>query len=136
MTPSLFDTVERHPQAGRLAPALRSWADRGVFFGTSSWKYAGWVGSIYSQDRYLTRGKFSKTKFEDTCLREYAEVFSTVGGDFSFYQFPSADTWANLFGGTPSGFTVGLKVPETVTVTRWPGHPRYGKRAGLDNPSS
>jgi uncharacterized protein YecE (DUF72 family) len=134
MNSSLFETAERPPLAARLAPALRAWADRGVYFGTSSWKYPGWVGSIYSHDRYLTRNKFSKAKFEDTCLREYAGVFPTVCGDFSFYQFPSADTWAGLFGDTLPGFTVGLKVPESVTVTRWPGHPRYGKRAGLDNP--
>jgi hypothetical protein len=43
------------------------------------------VGSIYSQDRYLTRNKFSKAKFEANCLSEYAETFPVVGGDFSFY---------------------------------------------------
>ena len=36
------------PQATRLAPKLRTLADRGVYSGTSSWKYDGWIGSIYS----------------------------------------------------------------------------------------
>jgi hypothetical protein len=27
----------------------------------------------------------------------------------------------------------GLKVPEDITVAKWPGHARYGKRAGKDN---
>jgi hypothetical protein len=52
------------PQAARLAPKLRALADRGIYFGTSSWKYDGWVGSISREDRYLTRGKFSNAKFE------------------------------------------------------------------------
>ena len=134
MTPSLFDaSEERPPLAARLAPILRRWEEQGVYFGTSSWKYPGWLGSIYSDDRYLTRGKFSKAKFESSCLSEYAKTFSVVGGDFSFYQFPSADSWEKTFAGTPPGFAFGLKVPETVTVNQWPGHARYGARAGQPN---
>jgi uncharacterized protein YecE (DUF72 family) len=56
-----------------------------------------------------------------------------VGGDFSFYQFPKPDAWEKIFAGTPSHFTFGLKVPEAVTVLRWPGHDRYGARAGTNN---
>ncbi len=135
MSHSLFDSEERPALAARLAPVLRSWAERGVNFGTSSWKYPGWVGAIYSQDRYVTRGKFSKAKFESTCLSEYAETFPVVGGDFSFYQFPAPDTWAKVFFGTPRNFGFGLKVPEAVTVHWWPSHARYGSRAGLKNES-
>jgi hypothetical protein len=62
---------ELPPQAARLAPKLRALADQGVFFGTSSWKYEGWVGSIYSQDWYITRGKFSKAKFKADCLPQF-----------------------------------------------------------------
>jgi uncharacterized protein YecE (DUF72 family) len=75
------------PQAARLAPKLHSLADRRIYFGTSSWKYDGWLGSIYCQDRYLTRGKFSNAKFEQECLSEHAEVFPTVCADLTFYQF-------------------------------------------------
>jgi uncharacterized protein YecE (DUF72 family) len=110
-------------------------SDKGVFFGGSSWKYPGWVGSIYSHNRYVTRGKFSKAKFEANCLSEYTKTFPTVGGDFSFYQFPKHDTWERIFAGTPSHFTFGLKVPEAVTVLRWPGHARYRARAGTNNES-
>jgi uncharacterized protein YecE (DUF72 family) len=133
MGQSLFDADGTPPQAARLAPVLRRLAERGVYFGTSSWKYEGWLGSIYSPERYLTRKKFSRKKFESECIREYARTFPVVGGDFSFYQFPSAETWARVFDGTPPEFAFGLKVPEEVTVLRWPGHARYGKRAGLDN---
>src|SRR3954449_9502770 len=93
---------EPPPQAARLAPKLRSLADRGIYFGTSSWKYEGWLGSIYSPERYTTRGKFSKKKFDAECLAEYAATFPVVCGDFAFYQFPSQEYWQRLFRGTPS----------------------------------
>jgi uncharacterized protein YecE (DUF72 family) len=133
MGPSLFEADGSPPQAARLAPVLRRLAEQGVFFGTSSWKYEGWLGSIYAPERYLTRKKFSRKKFEAECIREYAQIFPVVGGDFSFYQFPKAETWERVFEDTPPGFAFGLKVPEELTVTRWPTHARYGKRAGLDN---
>ena len=127
------DQDEPPPQAARLRPRLRSLAERGIYFGTSSWKYEGWLGSIYSEDRYRTRGKFSRSKFEESCLAEYATTFPTVCGDFAFYQFPTAEYWERLFGATPDGFLLGLKVPEDITVATWPKHARYGRRAGLDN---
>lgn len=133
MSRSLFDADDTPTQAARLAPSLHALAERGVYFGTSSWKYEGWLGSIYTPDRYLTRGKFSRKKFEAECLREYAETFPVVGGDFSFYQFPTPEYWANLFHGLPASFGFGLKVPEEITVKRWPGHVRYGSRSGLPN---
>jgi uncharacterized protein YecE (DUF72 family) len=137
MFPAFDDAAggERPSQAARLAPRLKALAERGVSFGTSSWKYEGWLGSIYSPERYATRGKFSRKKFEETCLAEYARTFPTVCGDFAFYQFPTADYWRRLFEGTPSTFTVGLKVPEAITVARWPSHARYGEKAGQDNAS-
>ena len=133
MAQSLFETDKPAPQAARLAATLRSLAERGVSIGTSSWKYEGWLGSIYHRDRYLTRGRFSKKKFEAECLREYAETFPAVGGDFSFYQFPSKDFWDKLFTSTPPTFVFGLKAPEEITVLRWPGHARYGARSGMVN---
>lgn len=132
----LFDSADDAPdQAARLAPKLRSLAARGVYFGTSSWKYEGWLGRIYRPERYATRGKFSRSRFEAECLAEYAETFPIVCGDFAFYQFPSPDYWQRLFRGTPSTFLFAFKVPEEITVARWPGHARYGPRAGQDNAS-
>jgi uncharacterized protein YecE (DUF72 family) len=123
------------PQAARLAPKLRALADRGIYFGTSSWKYDGWLGSIYCEDRYRTRGKFSNAKFEQDCLAEYAETFPAVCGDLTFYQFPTEQYWAKLFDATPRNFVFGFKVPEEITVSTWPTHARYGRRAGLANES-
>lgn len=118
-----------------LADRLRGLAERGVFLGTSSWKYPGWLGRVYAASRYKTRNSFSQKKFNQTCLEEYARVFPAVGGDFSFYQFPSAAYWERLMGQVPAGFQFGLKVPEEITAERWPRLPRYGKQAGQDNES-
>ena len=104
------------PQAARFAPKLRALADRGAYFGTSSWKYEGWLGSIYTENRYLTRNKFSKVKFEQACLAEYAQTLPTVCGDLTFYQFPSEQYWAKLFDATPKHFIFGFKVSEDITV--------------------
>jgi uncharacterized protein YecE (DUF72 family) len=131
--PFLDDDKERPPQAARLAPKLRELAGQGVYLGGSSWKYEGWLGSIYNPERYLTRGKHSQAKFDRECLAEYARTFPTVCGDFAFYQFPGSDYWRKLFDQLPADFLLGLKVPEDITVAKWPGHARYGKRAGEVN---
>ncbi len=118
---------------GRLASRLKTLAQENVWIGTSSWKYEGWIGQIYSRDRYLTHGRFSTKRFEQTCLAEYAEVFPAVCGDFSFYQFPAPDYWSRLFQSGPPGLRWALKAPEEITVKRFPTHPRYGARGGTEN---
>jgi uncharacterized protein YecE (DUF72 family) len=116
-----------------LGARLAALAAQGVYFGTSSWKYEGWLGQIYSPERYATRGRFSRKKFEAGCLVEYAETFPAVCGDFSFYQFPSSAYWERLFAGVPAGLKFAFKVPEEITVRTWPAHARYGQRAGKEN---
>ena len=80
-----------------LAARLHDLARADIYFGGSSWKYEGWLGQIYRRERYLSRGKFSRKLFESECLREYAETFPTVCGDFAFYQFPTPEFWQRLF---------------------------------------
>ncbi len=118
-----------------LARKLRALADEGVWIGTSSWKYEGWLGQIYTAERYQTRGKFSEKRFQQECLAEYAEVFPIVCGDFSFYQFPSPYYWSHLFASSPARLRWTLKAPEQLTVKSFPKHARYGARAGEPNPS-
>jgi uncharacterized protein YecE (DUF72 family) len=126
--PSKFDRVS-------LARHLRDLAAEQIFIGTSSWKYEGWLGQIYDRERYVSRGKFSKKRFEAECLAEYAETFPTVCGDFAFYQFPSPEFWQKLFTTAPPGLQIALKAPEEVTCERFPKHARYGPRAGMLNES-
>ncbi len=130
----LFDDPELAPRS-RLAARLLALAEQGIYFGTSSWKYPGWMGSIYTPQRYFTRGRFSKAKFQAECLAEYAETFPAVCGDFSFYQFPSDDYWLRLFSSVPKELQFALKVPEELTVKTWPKHLRYGARGGTENAS-
>lgn len=135
MSMPLFPESDPPSQGARLGPRLHALARRGLCFGTSSWKYPGWLGSIYTSERYQTRGRFSKRKFEDECLSEYARTFPAVCGDFSFYQFPSADDWKRLFGESPPTLQIALKAPEEISVGRWPAHPRHGSRGGSVNPA-
>jgi uncharacterized protein YecE (DUF72 family) len=129
---SLFDSGQ---DRAALACGLSSLAAENIFIGTSSWKYEGWLDQIYSRERYRTRGKFSKQRFESESLAEYAETFPIVCGDFSFYQFPSPEYWKKLFSSPPDSLKFGLKVPEEVTCEVFPKHARYGPRAGLKNES-
>jgi hypothetical protein len=71
-----------------LAQAVQQLAKRGAYIGTSSWKYEGWLGMLYDPRRYEYRGKVAMKRFEQNCLREYAEVFKTVCVDAAFYKFP------------------------------------------------
>src|SRR5919198_4891903 len=94
--PSLFPEPSGFDRE-RLASALRRLASENIWIGGSSWKYEGWLGQIYTRERYLERGRFSRRLFERPCLREYAETFPVVCGDFLFYQFPSEQYWQRLF---------------------------------------
>lgn len=132
MVGSLFEEPGAFDRAG-LAERLRALAAEGVYIGGSSWKYEGWLGQIYTRDRYLARGRFSRQRFEAECLREYAETFPTVCGDFAFYQFPSDEFWRKLFHQAPETFRFAFKVPEQITCKVFPSHPRYGPQAGKVN---
>jgi hypothetical protein len=73
----------------RIQEQAASLAVQAVYVGTSSWKYAGWMGQSYSAERYEYRGKVARTRFERDCLREYAEVFKAVCVDAACYMFPN-----------------------------------------------
>ena len=123
----------------QLRQQVTELAARGVYIGTSSWKYEGWLGQVYSPERYLRYfkagpPKLLKGRFEMTCLKEYAETFKTVCLDAGFYQFPSAKWLDGYFSQVPPDFQFSLKVTEDITVLRFPSLPRYGKRAGQSNP--
>ncbi len=81
------------------------------------------------------RGRFSRRRFEEECLAEYAETFPVVCGDFSFYQFPTGEFWNKLFSRSPSQLRFAFKMPEEITVFRFPSHPRYANRAAAQNPN-
>jgi uncharacterized protein YecE (DUF72 family) len=112
----------------------RDVAARGVYLGTSSWKYEGWLGQLYNPARYEYRGKFARTRFQRGCLAEYAEVFKTVCVDAAYYDFPRRAYLDNLAAQVPDDFYFGFKVTDAITLKRFPNLPRFGTRAGQSNP--
>jgi uncharacterized protein YecE (DUF72 family) len=112
---------------------LAALAAQGVYLGTSSWKYEGWRGLVYDEQRYLTRGKFSEAKFERECLAEYAATFPTVCVDAGYYQFPTEKYLAGLAAQVPGGFQFAFKATDEVTIKTFPNLPRFGQRAGRPN---
>ncbi len=126
--------VPDHPLLAQ-ASRLRELARQGVWVGTSSWKYPGWLGQIYDEQNYLTRGKFSEAAFEKSCLAEYARVFPTVCVDAGYYRFPAAPFIMGLDALTPPDFQFAFKVTDEITARRFPKLPRHGPRGGEINPS-
>jgi uncharacterized protein YecE (DUF72 family) len=117
----------------KLKAAVVALAMKGVFIGTSSWKYPGWFGQLYERDRYVWRGKFSKARFERLCLAEYAEIFKTVCVDAAYYQFPSRPWLEEMVSQVPVDFQFTLKVTDEITMNKFPNLPRFGQRAGRAN---
>lgn len=116
-----------------LRTQLATLAGEGILIGTSSWKYPGWVGSLYTRDRYMYRGKFAESRFERDCLAEYASVFHTVCVDAAYYTFPSEKYLAGLAAQVPDTFQFTFKVTDEITIRHFPRLPRFGPRAGTDN---
>ena len=98
-----FDRHQLKKTAARLAA-------KGVYVGTSSWKYEGWFDQLYTPARYEYRGKVAKTRFERECLAEYAEEFKTVSVDAAYYTFPSRKYLNGLANQVPDDFRFGFKV--------------------------
>ena len=118
-------------QIKKRATAL---AVKGVFIGTSSWKYEGWFGQLYTLTRYEYRGRVAKTRFDCDCLSEYAEVFKTVCVDAAYYTFPRPEYLQRLADAVPDDFRFGFKVTDTVTIKKFPRLDRFGAKAGPPNP--
>jgi uncharacterized protein YecE (DUF72 family) len=118
-------------QTGKKLAAL---AAKNVFIGTSSWKYEGWLGQLYTPSRYEYRGKVAAKRFERDCLNEYADVFKTVCVDAAYYTFPKTEYLQGLADQVPDDFRFGFKVTDEITIKKFPNHARHGTRAGQANP--
>ena len=75
-----------------------------VLVGTSGYNYPEWRGTFYPE-------KFSTNKM----LAFYAERFSTVEINYTFYRMPTEKLLEGWFGGTPDHFTFTLKAPRRIT---------------------
>ncbi len=116
-----------------MTAKLAELAAQGIYIGTSSWKYAGWRGTLYDEGRYVYRGKIAESRFERECLREYAEVFKTVCVDAAYYKFPDRRYLEGMVSQVPADFRFGFKVTDEITIKKFTNLPRHGIRAGRLN---
>jgi uncharacterized protein YecE (DUF72 family) len=75
-----------------------------IHIGTSGYNYPEWRGSFYPE-------KFPAAKM----LPYYAERFTTVEINYSFYRMPNAKTIAGWDAATPERFIFVLKAPRRIT---------------------
>lgn len=75
-----------------------------ITIGTCGWSYKDWSGHFYPAG--LAAGNY---------LTHYAQQFSIVEVDSSFYGCPTAKTVEGWRTKTPDGFRFSLKVPQTIT---------------------
>ena len=106
---------------------IASLREKRVYVGTSSWKYGGWRDLVYR------RPYKSEKEFNEKCLEEYAEHYTAVGVDHTYYAWPLPTTFNKYVEQTPADFKFGLKVTEKVTIFKYPNLKRYGKDAGKNN---
>lgn len=91
-----------YPAARR--PALDQPDVPGLRIGTSSWSAESWVGPFYPPG----------TRPADF-LRLYAEHYSTVEVDSTYYRVPSAAMVRNWYARTPAEFVFAAKFPGAIT---------------------
>jgi len=72
--------------------------------GTSGWSYPGWRGRFYPED--LSQKDW---------LAFYAQHFTTVEINMTFYRFPKPETLRNWLDKTPHHFTFTLKANRQIT---------------------
>ena len=75
-----------------------------VLIGTSGYNYPEWKGSFYPSELPVAR-----------MLSYYAERFSTVEINYTFYRFPNEKTLASWAESTPDNFRFTLKAPRRIT---------------------
>lgn len=75
-----------------------------LWVGTSGYNYPEWKGSFYPE-------KFPAAKM----LPYYAERFTTVEINYTFYRVPNEKILSGWDGETPPGFRLTLKAPKRIT---------------------
>ncbi len=100
-----------------------------IRFGTCSWKYESWRGTVYDD---LTRS--------EDFLRVYARKYTTVEVDQWFWSLfgedkvvlPGADIMQEYAASVPDDFRFTIKVPNSITLTHF--YRSVKKYAGQRNP--
>jgi uncharacterized protein YecE (DUF72 family) len=129
---ALFDPASFGPQPARPRPehvALAARLPASVRFGTTSWSYPGWTGTVYGHSA-------SETDLAAYGLTAYAQhpLLRAVEIGRTFYEPLTAATLRALADQVPDDFRFVAKAHEDVVTSRFPEHARYGKRRGQTNP--
>ena len=100
--------VEAAP-ASPVLQALRDTLPAGLRLGTSSWRYPGWIGSVWAQE-------YSPQKLSKQGLRAYAQhpLLRTVSLDRAFYQPLNAVQYATYAAQVPDDFRFVVKAPGLI----------------------
>ena len=100
--------------------------DKYIRFGTSTWTYEGWKGTIYNR-------VYTKSNFKQTCLEEYAEypLFGTVGIDHTFYGPANDETLKRYASQLPDVQQEDVTIRHSETPRSQPerSHPRSSQDA-------
>jgi len=124
-----------------------------LFLGTASDRYAGWIGQIYSREKYVKRisrrpkvikGKtFSEETLPVDSLAEYFEHFSVLEIDYTFYRLLLDDKdkpTQNYFLLKKYGSFLKekdflfLKVPQVITARKIHRGPQFANNETYLNP--
>lgn len=94
---------------------LKALAREGIWLGTSSWKYEGWIGQVYHRSYAGKRQGFVKAQFDKHALEEFAEVFPTVCYDGAYWNFPTFEQLEGFASQVPENFRMTLKATNQIT---------------------
>ncbi len=95
--------------------------ERKLYIGTSGWMYKHWKNVFYPED--LKKG----------FLTYFANQFSTVEVNSSFYNLPAADTFKKWYSETPDYFIFSLKLSRYITHIQKLQDTREGLKRFLNN---
>ncbi|MFW6180329.1 MAG: DUF72 domain-containing protein [Spirochaetota bacterium] len=95
-----------------------------IRIGTSGWNYPHWSGPFYPRDLN-----------QDRWLRFYAERFSTVEINNSFYNLPAAGVFRSWRDSVPRGFVFSVKASRYITHMKKLKDPRDSVRRFMDRAS-
>jgi uncharacterized protein YecE (DUF72 family) len=113
----------------RDAPKLARLAQQNVWIGTSSYKYQGWLGSVYKDEQLYAgaRKPFVKSKFEENCLREFSLLYHSVCYDGGYYRIPTTESLEKMAASVPDDFQIAIKVTDSITQRRFNNGPEKGQ---------
>lgn len=99
-----MDVFKEHSATARPAA--------GIAVGCQGWNYDDWITKAGGETVFYPRGTAA-----GEMLGLYAEIFSTIEVDSTFYAIPFASTIENWYRKTPADFTFALKMPQEITHT-------------------